>query len=92
MIVRFLYHLSKANVVVDAFSRKVSHSATFITRQVILHRDHERAEIAVSVGEVTSQLAQLSVQPTLTQRIVVVQLTNPYLIEKRLLAEVGQAK
>ncbi|TYK21881.1 pol protein [Cucumis melo var. makuwa] len=60
-----LYHPGKANVVADALSRKVSHSAALITRQAPLHRDLERAEIAVSVGTVTMQLAQLTVQPTL---------------------------
>ncbi|KAA0035746.1 pol protein [Cucumis melo var. makuwa] len=60
-----LYHPCKANVVADALSRKVSHSAALITRQAPLHRDLERAEIAVSVGTVTMQLAQLTVQPTL---------------------------
>ncbi|KAL0559074.1 hypothetical protein IC582_003663 [Cucumis melo] len=55
-----LYHPGKANVVPDALSRKVSHSAALITRQAPLHRDLERAEIAVSVGAVTMQLAQLT--------------------------------
>ncbi|KAL0544266.1 hypothetical protein IC582_019379 [Cucumis melo] len=55
-----LYHPGKANVVTDSFSRKIAHSAALITKQAPLHRDFERAEIAVSVGEVTSQLAQLS--------------------------------
>ncbi|KAL4038651.1 hypothetical protein IC575_002274 [Cucumis melo] len=55
-----LYHPGKANVVADALSRKVSHSAALITRQALLHRDLERAEIAVSVGAVTMQLAQLT--------------------------------
>ncbi|KAL0561571.1 hypothetical protein IC582_002005 [Cucumis melo] len=32
-----LYHLGKANVVADALSRKVSHSAALITRQAPLH-------------------------------------------------------
>ncbi|KAL4021165.1 hypothetical protein IC575_019956 [Cucumis melo] len=57
-----LYHPGKANVVVDALSRKVSHSAALITRQAPLHRDFEKAEIAVSVGAVTMQLAQLTVK------------------------------
>ncbi|KAL0554584.1 hypothetical protein IC582_008508 [Cucumis melo] len=52
-----LYHPGKANVVADALSRKVSHSAALITRQAPLHRDLERAEIAVSVGVVIMQLA-----------------------------------
>ncbi|KAL0534283.1 hypothetical protein IC582_028572 [Cucumis melo] len=55
-----LYHPGKANVVADALSRKVSHSAALITRQAPLHQDLERAEIAVSVGAVTMQLAQLT--------------------------------
>ncbi|KAL0560669.1 hypothetical protein IC582_001079 [Cucumis melo] len=73
-----LYHPGKANVVADALSRKVSHLATLITRQAPLHRDLERAEIAVSVGAVTMQLAQLT-------------RNDPYLVEKRGLAEAGQA-
>ena len=85
-----LYHPGKANVVADALSRKVSHSAALITRQVPLHRDLERAEIAVSVGRVTSQLAQLTVQPTLRQKIVDAQSSDPYLMERRRLVETGQ--
>ncbi|KAL0536899.1 hypothetical protein IC582_025862 [Cucumis melo] len=85
-----LYHPDKANVVADALSRKVSHSAALITRQAPLHRDLERAEIAVSVGAVTMQLAQLTVQPTLRQRIIDAQSNDPYLVEKRGLAEAGQ--
>ncbi|KAA0065875.1 pol protein [Cucumis melo var. makuwa] len=50
-----LYHPGKTNVVADALSRKVAHSAALITKQAPLLRDFERAEIAVSVGEVTSQ-------------------------------------
>ncbi|KAL0561144.1 hypothetical protein IC582_001564 [Cucumis melo] len=86
-----LYHPGKANVVADALSRKVSHSAALITRQAPLHRDLERAEIAVSVGAVTMQFAQLTVQPTLRQRIIDAQINDPYLVEKRGLAEAGQA-
>ncbi|KAL4011292.1 hypothetical protein IC575_028346 [Cucumis melo] len=46
-----------------------------------LHRDLERAEIAVSVGAATMQLAQLAVQPTLRQRIIDAQSNDPYLAE-----------
>ncbi|KAA0047197.1 reverse transcriptase [Cucumis melo var. makuwa] len=77
-----LYHSGKANVVADALSRKVSHSAALITRQAPLHRDLERAEIAVSVGAVTMQLAQLTVQPTLRKRIIDAQLTVTRLIRE----------
>ncbi|KAL0544431.1 hypothetical protein IC582_019546 [Cucumis melo] len=86
-----LYHPGEANVVADALSRKVSHSAALITRQAPLHRDLERAEIAVSVGAVTMQLAQLTVQPTLRHRIIDAQGNDPYLVEKRGLAEAGKA-
>ncbi|TYJ96197.1 pol protein [Cucumis melo var. makuwa] len=85
-----LYHSGKANVVTDELSRNVSRSTALITKQAPLLRDFNRAEIAVSVGEVTSQLAQLSVQPTLRQRIIVAQLNDPYLVEKRRLAEQGK--
>ncbi|KAL0549299.1 hypothetical protein IC582_013780 [Cucumis melo] len=87
-----LYHLDKANVVADALSKKVSHSPTLITEQVFLHRDFERTEIAVSIGEVTSQLAQLSMQSTFRQRIIVAQLNYLYLVEKHRLVEVGQVE
>ncbi|KAL4017102.1 hypothetical protein IC575_024776 [Cucumis melo] len=87
-----LYHPGKANVVADALSRKVAHSAALITKQAALFRDFERAEIAVSVGEVASQLAQLSVQPTLRQRIIVAQLNDPYLVEKHHLVKTGQGE
>ncbi|TYK23828.1 reverse transcriptase [Cucumis melo var. makuwa] len=46
-----LYHPGKANVVADALSRKVAHSAALITKQALLLRDFERVKIAVSVGE-----------------------------------------
>ncbi|KAA0067058.1 pol protein [Cucumis melo var. makuwa] len=82
---------SKTNVVANALSRNVSHSAALITRQASLHRDFERAEIAVSVGAVTLQLAQLRVQPTLRQKIIIAQSNDPYLVEKHCLAEAGQA-
>ncbi|KAL4034988.1 hypothetical protein IC575_003662 [Cucumis melo] len=42
-----LYHPGKANVVADALSRKVSHSAALITRQAPLHRDLERPRLHV---------------------------------------------
>ncbi|TYK04678.1 pol protein [Cucumis melo var. makuwa] len=87
-----LYHQGKANVVTDALSRKVAHSAALITKQAPLLRDFKRAEIAVSVGEVTSHLAQLSVQPTLRQKIIVAQLNDPYLVEKRHLVETEQGE
>ncbi|KAA0037763.1 retrotransposon protein, putative, Ty3-gypsy sub-class [Cucumis melo var. makuwa] len=76
-----LYHPGKANVVADVLSRKVSLSAALIVEQTPLPRDFERAEIVVSVWKVTLQLAQLSVQPTLRQRIIISQLNDPYLVK-----------
>ena len=77
-------------MVADALSRKVSHSTALITRQTPLHRDFERAEIAVSVGTVTSQLAQLTMQPTLRQKIIDAQSNDPYLVERRRLVGIGK--
>ena len=74
------------------FVEKYHILTALITRQVSLDKNDERAEIVVSVGEVTSKLAQLSVHPTLRQRILVVQFIDPYLIEKHRLVEVGQVK
>ncbi|KAA0045976.1 RNA-directed DNA polymerase-like protein [Cucumis melo var. makuwa] len=45
------YLYGKANVVANALNRKVSHSATLITKQAPLLRDFERAEIAVSLND-----------------------------------------
>ncbi|KAL0551743.1 hypothetical protein IC582_010832 [Cucumis melo] len=87
-----LYHPGKANVVADVLSRKVAHSAALITKQAPLLRDLERVEITVLVEKVTSRLAQLTVQPTLRQRIIVAQLNDLYLVEKRLLVEAGQSE
>lgn len=65
-----LYHPSKANMVADTLIRKIAHSVALITRQTHICKNFECAEIVVVVGEVTSQLAQLSVQPTLKQIII----------------------
>ncbi|TYJ99713.1 ty3-gypsy retrotransposon protein [Cucumis melo var. makuwa] len=89
---KILYHPGKTNVVADALSKKVAHSAALITKQSPLLRDFKRAEIAVSVRKVTSQLAQLSVQSTLRQRIIVAQLNDPYLVKKRRLVEARQGE
>ena len=69
---------------------KTVHSAAPITRQTRLCKDFEHAEIVVVVGEGTSQLAHLSMQPTLRQRIIGAQLGDPYLVEKFRQVEVGQ--
>ncbi|KAA0039194.1 pol protein [Cucumis melo var. makuwa] len=45
------YLYGKANVVADALSRKVAHSAALITKQAPLLRDFETAKIAVSLND-----------------------------------------
>ncbi|XP_038902327.1 uncharacterized protein LOC120088963 [Benincasa hispida] len=83
--------VGKVNVVADALSRKVAHSAALITKQVQFCKDLERVEIAVAVGEVTSQLAQLTVQPTLRQQIIDAQQSDPDLVQKCRQVGLGQA-
>ncbi|XP_050937768.1 uncharacterized protein LOC127148317 [Cucumis melo] len=70
----------------------VSEVPSFLGLVGYYRRDFERAKIAVSVGEVTSQLTQLSLQPTLRQRIIVAQINDPYMVEKRRLLEAGQGE
>ncbi|KAA0036007.1 pol protein [Cucumis melo var. makuwa] len=50
------------------------------------------ADALISVGEVTAQLAQLTVQPTLRQKIIAAQLNDPYLAEKRRVVETEQGE
>ena len=64
------YHPGKANVVADALSRKVAHSSALITREVRVQRKFEGANIVVATERVIAQLARLTVQPTLWQRMV----------------------
>ncbi|KAA0047372.1 pol protein [Cucumis melo var. makuwa] len=45
----------------------------------------------VVADALSRKLAQLSMQPTLRQKIIVAQRNDPYLVEKRCLAKVGQA-
>ncbi|KAL4011167.1 hypothetical protein IC575_028216 [Cucumis melo] len=61
-----LYHPGKANVVADALSRKVSHSAALITRQAPLHRDLERPRLQCRGQALRISLDML----TLRQRII----------------------
>ncbi|TYK07997.1 pol protein [Cucumis melo var. makuwa] len=68
-----LYHPGKTNVVADALSRKVAHSAALITKQASLLGDFKRVEIAVS-------------------RIIVAELNDPYMVEKRRLVKTGQGE
>ena len=51
------YHLGKANVVANALSRMTARLSALITREVRVHREFERANIAVATEEVIAQLA-----------------------------------
>ncbi|KAL4038302.1 hypothetical protein IC575_001916 [Cucumis melo] len=82
-----LYHPGKANVVADALSRKVSHSKTYYPTAHCI--GISSGEIAVSVRR---SLCCLIGQTTLRQRIIGAQSNDPYLVEKRGLAEAGQAE
>ncbi|KAA0036162.1 pol protein [Cucumis melo var. makuwa] len=47
-------------------------------------------KVNVVVDVLSRKLAQLSVQPTLRQRMIIAQQKDPYLVEKRRMAEAGQ--
>ena len=88
--VDILYHSRKANVVADALSRKSAYTSPLITAQKAIQQDLERTGVAVAVGEVAAQLAQLTVQPTLRQHIIDKQHGDPNLVGKRRLIDVNQ--
>ena len=88
--VEILYHPRKTNVVADALSQKLAHMFALITTQKAIQQDLERTSVAVVVGEVATQLAQLTVQPTLRQRLIDRQHGDPDLVGKRRLIDVNQ--
>jgi hypothetical protein len=72
------YHLGKANVFVDALSRKTiagSISAMF-TMQKELLLDLERAGVEMMVGEIQSYISSLTLELTLMEEIRTAQLSN----------------
>jgi hypothetical protein len=72
------YHLEKANVVVDALSRKNiagSVSAVF-TMQKELLLDLEKAEVEIMVGEIQSYMSSLTLELTLMEQIRTTQLSD----------------
>ena len=73
------YHPRKANVVADALSRNATHSSALITREVRVQRKFKGANIVVATEGVIAQLARLTVQPTLRQRIITSQREDPNL-------------
>ena len=88
--VDILYHLGKANVVANALSRKSAHTSALISTQKAIQQDLECTDVAVAVGEVATQFAQLTVQPTLRQRLIDRQHGDPDLVGKRRLINVNQ--
>ena len=76
-----LYHHGKANVVVDALSRK-SFGSLSVLRKISKPLQEEicREKIEIVVGK----LGTMTLQSTLLEKIKQVQLTDPYLIKKRL--------
>ena len=65
-----LYHPGKANVVADAVSRKRNYSlAVLFTDQKPLLEDMRRLELEIVTEELKARIANLSLQPTLLERI-----------------------
>jgi hypothetical protein len=76
------YHPGKANVVADALSRKSSgFSAALLTTQKEIINDLERMGIEVVMGHSGAYLASLSVQPTLIERIKLLQSGDSQLVK-----------
>ena len=64
------YHLGKANVVVDALSRKRNENlATLITTERHLINDMRKFELEIVTRQVGERLTNLRIQPTLMERI-----------------------
>ena len=70
------YHPRKASVVADALSTKTAPSSALITKEPRVQADFERAKIAVAVEDIRAQLARLTMQPILWQRIVEAQVID----------------
>ena len=90
--VEILHHPGKANVVADALSRKTAHSSAMLTRQPNIHMEFERAQIAVLVREATTQLALMTICPTLQQQIIQGQQRDPYFLKVVKQLETEQVK
>jgi hypothetical protein len=76
------YHPGKANIVADALSRKSSgFSAALLTTQKEIINDLERMGIEVVMGHSGAYLASLSVQPTLIERIKLLQSGDSQLVK-----------
>ena len=79
-------------MVADALSRKLAHTSAVITTQKAIQQDLERAGVAVAVGEVAAQLAQLTIKLTLRQHLIDKQHGDLDLVGKRRLIDVNQTE
>ena len=55
--IKILYHLGRANVVVDALSRKTAHTSVMINKQEKLQDEMKKAEVEVVARDGTAQIA-----------------------------------
>ena len=83
------YHPGNVNMVADSLSRKTTHSSTLITMEVRIQRYCKRTNIAVVTEGVIAQLARLTVQPTLRQRIITSQREDPGL--QKILSQLAES-
>ena len=84
------YHLRKANVIVDALSRKsVGNLAALLTTEKHILEELRKMRIEVRFHEVEAHLANLRVQPTLIERIKIAQSNDPQLQKIRDLINLG---
>ena len=73
------YHPGKANLEAADTCRKAAPDAAIIRREVGVQRKFKGANIVVATEKVMAQLARLTVQPTLRQRMVTSQREDPKL-------------
>ena len=84
------YHPRKANVVADALSRKSMENLTvLITHQSQLLEDIRKLKLDIRIYDSTVRLANMRVQPTLIERIIVAQNDDPQLMKIKNSVEAG---
>lgn len=76
------YHLGKANVVVNALSKRYTYRApTDLTEQRLLLKEMRRFELEVGSPSSEMSLANMHIQPNLLERIKITQMQDPKLQE-----------